>query len=114
LNTPKSPFEQPLDEQLSRSLKQWVDVVAIPRDVREDLLQCAADEACQGENSRTARFTRFLWSLFSFRDTDSMIAPSMPKEMRDSYSRGDEITFGLSVYALQNAVSIGAGLVRAS
>lgn len=114
MSTPKSPFEQPLDEKLSRSLKEWVEAVDIPLDLRDELLQCAADEACREETLAPSSLLHFLWELFSFRDNDNVIAPSMPKDMKTAYSRGDEFTFGLSVYALQNAISAGACRVRTS
>ncbi|MBN2556874.1 MAG: hypothetical protein JXA97_13120 [Anaerolineales bacterium] len=114
MSTHRSTQHDPIEGQLSRALKAWAGTPKIPADIREQLLQCAADEACSKDPVSTTSVMVRLWKLFSFQDDASVIAPSMQKEMKKFQGRGDDFTFGFSVYALQNAISVGACLVRTS
>lgn len=100
------------DEAISRKLKDWSEQVPLPADGREQLLACAAEEACRKEPFSMERVISALWDLFAYDAAQSMIAPTAPKEMRFFDSRGDKSPFGMSVYALQNAITVGACLVR--
>lgn len=114
MSTPKPLRTKLEDETISRILKGWSTASSPPPDGRDHLLACAAEEQCRMEPFSMGRAIRRFWDLVALDPNQSVIAPSMPNELKVVDVRREVSPFGTSVYALQNAISVGACLVRSN